>query len=169
MNKEQPSPNDYDATSGRSRRVKLVVILVLLAVVAYVGGNGMKNAWAMQRKLDCARNMRAVADAVRLYYEALPVDVTAPAVSGGLLETLIATGAIERTQLRCPVARPNESNYVIASPLRVPAEGNTVPYVWEPLSNHAGEGANVHFFDGHTEFLSPERYHEVIREVVARN
>jgi hypothetical protein len=169
VNKEQPSPGSHDATTGRSRRIKLAVILALLAVVAYVGGNGMKNAWAMQRKLDCARNMRAVADAVRLYHESLPPGISAPPVAGELTETLIATGAIKAKQLLCPVARPHESNYVIASPTRVPDEGTAVPYVWEPLSNHDDEGANIHFYDGHTEFVKPDRFRELIREVDMKN
>jgi prepilin-type processing-associated H-X9-DG protein len=167
---DQPSSadpgSDLEGPPARpDKRIKLVVIVVLLVVVAYVGGNGMKNAWAMQRKIECSRNMRAVAAALTNYYETLPASIAAPPVSADLLKELIASGAIERKRTLCPVANPTESNYVIANPVSVLLDGNTAPYLWEPLANHDGEGANVYFFDGHTEFVKPKEYSDIISKV----
>gem|GEM_PF-1460475 len=153
-----PFVGPSDDAAGGHQRIKLVVIVAISVIVAYVGGNGMKNAWAMQRKIQCSKQMQTIAAGLATY------DYRFDGSQGPPVAFLRKHGYEDRA-LRCPRHRASESNFVIVGPVKRSGGDAKQVALYEPLSNHDGEGANVLFADGHAEFVKPGRYQELISRI----
>jgi len=65
--------------------------------------------------------------------------------------------------LRYPNAPNSSSNYIYIPLPENEVIDNRMIIAYEPLSNHNGEGANVLFADGHSQFVSATRFNDLIR------
>ncbi len=145
------------APTQSQKRRKLVIFVVILAVIAYVGGNGMKNAWILQRQIECSRCLQRIAEGLSTYNYDMKTAQQTP------IEFLRAKG-LEEKWLICPRRTGLQSNYVITG---LPSEAKGADaeiIIYEPLANHDNKGANILYANGHAQFLKPDEYREMIRK-----
>ena len=141
-------------TPRRRPRVKLAIIVLLVAYVLWIGLNAALNARELQRRMVCAANLKGIGVAFKVY-SGEGWDGKAPAV-----EWLIARGCIEQRQAICPSSNLSQSNYVLVPLPDRPVSDRTV-IAYEPRSNH-GVGGNAVFADGHAEFLRGDDYDRLV-------
>lgn len=168
MNHDPSSPdhntdrNDDGAIIRPNKRLNLVGILAVVAVVAYVGGNGMKNAWALQRRIECSKCMQRIANGLSTYNYDPATNTESP------IEFLRLQG-VKEPRITCPRRHPQGSNYVVSGLLSQGVGAETRVILYEPLSNHDGVGANVLFANGHAQFVKPNEYQELISKISAND
>ena len=141
-----------------SRRTKLVVILFITGIVLWVGGTGFVRGRELQRRLICATNLKEVGTSLRIYRN--DDHDSDPAVPP--IEWLIAKGYVSQQQSICPSSRPNTSNYIVVPFDRSHPRDNRAVVLYEPKSNHGGDGGNVFFADGHASFVRGKDYDDLI-------
>jgi len=142
----------------RSPRTKLMVVLIITGVVLWVGGTGFIRGRELQRRLICAKNVKGLGTSLRIYRsDHHDVDPTIPPI-----EWLMAKGYVSHQQCICPSSTPSTSNYIVVpfDPSHPGDERAVVLY--EPKSNHGGEGGNVLFADGHVSFVRGRDYDDLI-------
>jgi prepilin-type processing-associated H-X9-DG protein len=154
VNDATNAPVPTQALTNGSRppsRLKAFVILLAVAVVAYVGWHGAVRGWELQRRLVCAQNVAGVAASMKIYY-GNEWDGRSPFIQW-------MRGAYPRSDvfLKCPSSGP----YVtLEFPNGWPSEGSAI-IAYEPKSNH-GDGGNIVFADGHSSFVRGEDYDRLI-------
>lgn len=156
-----------EGTSGplRSSRKRLILagLVGTAVVVAVVAAILVPRAIELTRRLACQRNMKAIAAAMRLYQNDYAAEGYPP------LDWFVARGLLTPEQIRCPSAGPGENNYVYVPPFSVDAGGNeNSVLMYEPKSNHGGDGANVVFADGHATFVRGAEYDKLVEDLGAR-
>jgi prepilin-type processing-associated H-X9-DG protein len=77
------------------------------------------------------------------------------------LETLISKAEMPARVLVCPASESRES-YIYRGATITVADTPWMITVYEKLSNH-GDGRNVLFLDSHVEWVSEERFQELIK------
>ena len=85
------------------------------------------------------------------------------------LETLVKNGSITRQSLISPLdpslspsrASDGDCSYIYIAGLTMKSPPNAV-LAYEP--DFSGEGGNILFVDGHTEWVKPPRYHDLIEK-----
>ena len=123
----------------------------------------LSRARELSKRLVCQSNMKGIALTIEMYQMDFP-DQGIPS-----LDFLVAEEYLTPERTLCPSADISESNYVI-----LPAEhwgpdaGDRAVVMYEPKSNHADEGGNVVYADGHAEFLRGEDYDEMLRSLPVR-
>jgi prepilin-type processing-associated H-X9-DG protein len=116
----------------------------------------LSRARELSKRLVCASNLTGISTSCQIHANdhdgAYPPD----------LQALLDSGDVTPKGLVCPSSGAAEGD-ITASYIYIPGQtGNDDPrnvLVYEKEENHAGEGANVLFLDGHTKFIKP--YSEV--------
>ena len=148
-------PNAALPHSGWARHLGLALAAGgVVALVAIIVGLQMSLPPIRERanRLNCRANLQAISTAAKIY--------RLDHVGAGELtiDWLVNSGHLTPDRVVCPSSGLGRSSYVIRLPA---ADGE--PFVYEPKSNHGGEGGNTVFGDGHVEFLRGEQYDRVIR------
>jgi prepilin-type processing-associated H-X9-DG protein len=145
----------------RRPRVKLAIIILVVAYVLWIGLNAAFNARELQRRMVCGSNLKGIGTSFKIY-SGEGWDGKTPAV-----EWLIARGYIEPRQAICPSSGDIHSNYVlVALPPAGPLDNRTI-IAYEPRSNHR-DGGNAVFADGHAEFLRGDDYDRLVAALSLR-
>ena len=132
-------------------------ISTLMVLVAFVSIPILLPSLARAREISkravCNANLKAIGTAMAMYanenMEAFPPN----------LDTLVADGSISQGMLTCPSA--DSANYVYV-PGRTTNDPPDTVLMYEPLSNHHDEGANVLFVDLHVEFIKTPELDEIL-------
>ncbi len=107
------------------------------------------------RRALCAENMKEIGLALMVYAHEFR-DQGIPAV-----ELLVEHGFLTANRLRCPSAPAGEASYVILNGKGDGLENDAV-IIYEPLTNHGGEGGNFLFADGHASFIPKAQYGQTL-------
>ncbi len=120
-----------------------------------VGGPALVQLRATVRRTTCGTNMSGLGKALLIYAndynDQLPPD----------LETLISKAEMPAKGLVCPATRLKDS-YIYRGATITVADAPWMITVYEKLSNH-GDGRNVLFLDSHVNWVSEERFQELIK------
>lgn len=141
--------------SPHSRRRPLALSIVALVVLGALFPAALRVRKNSQR-LVCASNLKGIAALCKSYRN----DRAGP--SPPTIAWLLDQGLVTQDQTVCPSATLDRSNYVIAPLPQGGAVSNTTPVVYEPKSNHGGEGGNVVYADGHARFVRVPEYDKLI-------
>jgi prepilin-type processing-associated H-X9-DG protein len=111
----------------------------------------------LSKRLVCAANLQSIGTNVQLY-----AGGTTPPTPLKI-DDLVKQGVITPPMLICPSNESGTANYVLVAPtdLPDPPPPRTV-VMYEPKSNHADEGGNILFADGHVEFVKAPEYDRLI-------
>ena len=163
-NDQTPTPADAapEAAGPRRRpRKPMALLIALLAVfAATIIFYGPTSSWSeLNRRLVCAANLKAIGGAVAQY--------DGPLGSEPDLATIIASAGLDPSVLHCPNHPDAAPNYVVVWANVRPTKPlpNDAVIAYEPKENHAGEGGNILFADGHAAFLKGAAYDEAIAGV----
>jgi len=108
-------------------------------------------------RLTCGANMKAIGAALAVYCASYPGSTASS------LEQLAEEGLLPREVMTCPSSSRAASNYIVVwenvmgNPL-----ANDAIIVYEPKSNHGGDGGNVLFADGHVSFMVGPEYDRLL-------
>jgi len=151
-----------DKTPSRPWLTAVLVLAVLLVFALLALQVVVSRQRRLLRRFDCAANMQHVATAAKIYgWDLLPRDPSA-------IERLIESGLVTRGQTICPSSGLTHSNYIVV-PVESPGRGfdSSTPVMYEPKSNHGGEGGNFVFADGHASFARGKDYDELVKRATA--
>ena len=113
-------------------------------------------AHAIATRIACATNLSGIGKAILIYAndynDQLPPD----------LETLISKAEMPARGLVCPASESRES-YIYRGASITTSDTPWMITVYEKLSNH-GDGRYVLFLDSHVEWVSEERFQELIKK-----
>ena len=158
--------SDVPAARRKGRNwVWLTVAVVIAAVLVCAAIPTVRRNRELRNRLICSSNIRAIGAQFEVYvwnHLASPRDP---------LQALVEMGYITPEQARCPVG---EGRYIFVdrdlssvAAEDVDSDARDV-IVYEPLSNHNGEGANVLFGDGHSRFVTPDEFRRLIPDAHGR-
>ncbi len=112
---------------------------------------------AMATRMACGTNMSGLGKALLIhsndYNDELPPD----------LETLMRTAEVTSKSLICPATGLTESFIYRGAGLTTSAIPMMIT-VYETAGNHEGDGRNVLFLDSHVEWVTEERFQELIKK-----
>ncbi len=146
------TPHECGGSGPRRRpRIKLAIIVFVVAYVLWIGVHAIINARELQLRMICGANLKGIGAAFK-FYSLEGWDGKMPAV-----EWLIARGCVEPRQAICPSSNLSQSNYVLVPPLTDGPINDRTVIAYEPRSNHR-DGGNAVFADGHAEFLRGDDY-----------
>lgn len=135
--------------------VSMCTVPLLLSILL----PSLSRARELSKRLVCAANMTSIGNAVATYSNNFPGQ------GSPTLNALVQRGDITQQVTVCPSSSAATSNYVLLPiPAGQTASGQTV-LAYEPLSNHAGEGGNVLFLDGHVSFERVESYRRLMQQL----
>ncbi len=133
--------------------------IITTALLASILVSSLARARELSKRIVCATNMEAIGVAMGQY----AADNNFQGQIG--LDELIHGGYLTRDQTICPASGLDLSNYIVA---RRPAQerpANETILVYEPLSNHGGEGGVFLYGDGHVMFNLRPLYDELVAEI----
>lgn len=131
-------------------------MLLVTVAVFYVGWHAAVRGWEQQRRLTCAAVLQ------RLVVAAKPhADELALIPGSSMVDTMIARKWTEPKNAACPSHPQTPSNHVLLIENFTATDPRTV-VAYEPKTNHADEGGNIVFADGHSSFLQGEDYDRLI-------
>ena len=134
--------------------IAVVVIGLFLSVLVPT----VSRLHELSKRLTCQSNMKAIATGLKLY-------AGDPSFSSRVtIDWLVQEGHITPDQMLCPSSGLTVSNYVLAQHLRPDLPADAV-ILYEPKSNHGGEGGNILFADGHASFVRGEEYDRLIENL----
>lgn len=151
--------------STRSKRTwPWVLLLVIVAAVVLICVPIIRHRRELSGRLICQARLKHLGTSLKLYMADHPD--WWPQSSDAAVQALLDAGAIptkfydrpnggERYTILLPATKPD------AEPTVVDAR---VVWAYEPLSNHAGEGGNMLFMDGHAEFVRAARFEPILAE-----
>lgn len=153
---------------GRSRASNTLITLALISLAIGFILPIVSRMRELSRRLDCGANMKAIATCSKVYR---PEPESA---SADLFRVLLDSGEITTRQLVCPssgktvqdVEKDPSACYVPVAYDMPGTEGwniSSSTILLYERDNHAGQGGNVVYADGHTEFIRP--YSEMLRRV----
>ncbi len=146
-----------DSQSGQKRHVKLICTVVIIGLVLWVGIHGAVRAREHARRFVCAKQIRGIAATMQIYVNN-GWDGKSP-----FMEWFLANNPDSRRWLICPGSTPAQSNYVVnPMPNGWPKDSQAV-IIYEPKSNHGGEGGYVYLADHRLLFARGLEYDELIR------
>jgi prepilin-type processing-associated H-X9-DG protein len=179
----------------RMRWTMGVIAIVLLMFVAGIGATGVghQTVWLARserpmfeyrsretaNRVKCGSNLKQIGLALQLYAEKsggrLPDSMIDLLLQEDLSPEVFccpssnddrAPGATPAEQVR-QIQRGRHCSYVYHGRGMTWPCGDTVPIACEPLANHAGDGMNILFGDGHVEFLTPTAAERAMRGLPA--
>jgi len=126
------------------------------SIISDILAPSLLNARAQARRYACATNLSGIGKALLSYAndynDQLPPD----------LETLISKAEMPARGLVCPASESRES-YIYRGASITTSDTPGMITVYEKLSNH-GDGRYVLFLDSHVEWVSEERFQELIKK-----
>lgn len=120
----------------------------------------LSRARELSKRLVCASNMKAIGAAWKTYASDHPGEGIPT------LDWLIDRGSMAPNQVICPSSDLTESNYVVVRYEPGDADrgmDNRAVVMYEPASNHGGEGGNFLFADGHASFVRVPEHDQLVR------
>ncbi len=146
--------------------VSIIYGLFFLTPAFMMTSSSVTRAKELSRQLICASNVKGFGTACRIY--ANDYDESFPPG----IQTLLDTGDIIPRSLICP-SSGDQVGTVLSSYIYIPGQTTESDprnvLLYEKESNHAGEGSNVLFVDGHATFIKPySRVEELVEETKAR-
>jgi prepilin-type processing-associated H-X9-DG protein len=114
------------------------------------------------KRLICAANMKGIGVTMMIY--------TAEHPGQGLptLQELVDLEYITPKHLVCPSTddQPGDCSYILVPNAQMRLDGGDKTVVlYEPLENHAGEGGNFLFADGHVTFERKQNYEKLVKTI----
>lgn len=149
-----------DPPIKRQRSRTRIAVLLLVIVGAVVVIVQLAHQSKLNQRLACGIQIKSLGTAAKIYASDNDGDLAA------IVESLVARGELPLEMARCPVSgkpylfAPISTNGLEAFP---PSD----VLVYEPLSYHQGEGANMLFGDGHASFISADRYNDLVGHLQA--
>lgn len=145
-----------------SSNLKLAVIILAVCagvwLIAWAGGRSVE----LRKRLICTSNIKNVGTTLKIY---------SVADQGSLdtyIEWAVASGLIDPSSTICPSSGLSKCNYVWIPPLDTASIESNAVIMYEPKSNHRGEGGNILFADGHAEFVRGAEYDRLIESTAVR-
>ncbi|MCH8250908.1 MAG: DUF4190 domain-containing protein [Planctomycetes bacterium] len=137
---------------GGASAVMFPVFLLFVSILL----PSLSRARELSKRLVCSANMRAVAISAKTYAEDNDGMMPTP------LSALVDEGYLTPRQLICPSSGLNKCNYrLLGIDPAEPTDGRT-PFLYEPKSNHGGEGGNIVFADGQATFERAQSYDKIL-------
>jgi len=138
--------------------VGLIAVAAVLAVITRAG----ERSTELSRRLECQARLKHLGTVFEIYRSENPQ--WWPQSSEEAVQSLLDAGLVTEDTSRCP----NGGQYLfLIPPTRPEAQAVTdsrVVWIYEPVSNHGGEGGNLLFMDGHGDFMRVPGYHAVLSE-----
>lgn len=160
---QEPGAQPSTGKIGKRRTWLAVGVAVSVAFVLFLLVLVLVVARDLSRKMACAGNIKAVGTVTALYWNTYPGDGSPP------ITWLIEEGYIAKERTICPSSGLSESNYVFVPHRPEDHIDEKTVIMYEPKSNHGGEGGNFLFGDGHVMFMRDEAYDELIRAATANS
>ncbi len=134
---------------------RMASVLLSLALISAGSAWLLANACTVEQRLTCGANLKAFAQAIRVYGADLAAQSDGQRHAATSL--LVDRGCLDNRTTKCPFSG---KKYVIASiPDRNDRDHEQV-FAYEPASNHGG--GNVAYTDGHVEFLNKDAHRQVL-------
>ena len=121
----------------------------------------LSRARELSKRLVCASNMKAIGTAMHLYASDFGEEGEIE------IDWLVEQEYLTHEETICPSSDLEVSNYIL---VRHPASeemDNRTVIIYEPKSNHGGEGGNFLFADGHMMFYRAEGYDELVAGITS--
>lgn len=145
---------------GSASVLLIPLYLCMGGIVLSILAPSLSRARELSKRLVCATNMKAIGVAWKTYARDHPGEGVPT------LDWLVDRGSIAPDQIICPSSDLTESNYLIVrygtSDVDRGMDDRTV-VMYEPKSNHGGEGGNFLFADGHVSFVRVPEYDQLVR------
>ena len=176
------------AVTGKGLAVAGLVLGILnlvgwgayLSLIAAVMVPSLSRARETSNRVKCASNMRQIGQAILIYANnnqgnypqrpeqlLLAQSITSHVFVCPSTAQTPAPGATPAAQAQVLSTGPHQSYAYVGAGLDFTADAETV-VLYEPVTNHLGDGANVLFGDGHVEFVSGARAAKLIADATAR-
>jgi prepilin-type processing-associated H-X9-DG protein len=178
---------DYAARgNGPNPKRNLAVLIVILVAALFLG---FTIVWPLVREanlppksLECARNLRQIGQGIAMYVNEnggqFPDDLKTMLEHEDLGPKVMVCPASHDTPAKeGPTSRatannvmgPGHLSYIyIGKGLHAPELPADAVIVYEPLSNHAGQGMNVLYGDFHIEWLTAAEASGILKQVAAK-
>ncbi len=142
--------------------VSMLWFVFMLPLMISILLPSLSRARELAKRSACAANLKGIGTSVKIYENDFP--------GQGMptFDMLIARGDVTPQQLVCPSSGGTQG-YIFSTPADDAPIDNRTPIAWEPLSNHAGEGGNVLYADGHVEFLRTPEFEAAIAQAQQRD
>ncbi len=132
-----------------------LAILVLAVFIAVILATQIKHHNELRLRLICGTRIKSLGTAAKIYAADNGGDLA------GAVQSLIDRGEWSPGMAVCPVS----GKPFLFAPLSTNGLASILPgdvVVYEPLSYHHGEGANMLFGDGHASFIRADRYADLV-------
>ena len=133
----------------------LFVVPMMIAILL----PSLSRARELSKRLVCAANMKGIGTTLMIYKNDHPGQPLPT------LDELITAGDITPPMTLCPSSGLPTGNYILVHSDPPQPRGNSIVWMYEPASNHGGEGGNFLFIDGHVTFERLPKYDELIATV----
>ena len=152
MAEEASAPRGRSSVPFLLASLGLALLLLLLIVAPKYA--------ELARQVECQQKLKAIATCLKVYSAACPEGTP-------FINWAVSQGHLAAEETICPSSGDSASNYVIVPFPSRPARNDDV-LVFEPKSNHGGDGGNFVFADGHATFARSGRYDELETGVRSR-
>ncbi len=135
-----------------------IIMIPIMALMLSILLPSLSRARELSKRLVCASNIKGIGTTIKIYMHEHPGEGVST------LEWMVEQGMVAERQLICPSSGLATSNYIYVSSPAGPVD-NLAVAMYEPKSNHGGEGGNFLFADDHTTFIRVPEYDRLIKDL----